>query len=218
MDIKYLLCCPGESHTSMPVVYQKTPLEDMHMRCLSRESIYDQMKFWPHQYTMNTYHDIIDSNMHNTRKSRSESISSISSNSHQSTVSTVASPTTVLIVSEKKTSNSQKSYKKTKKDIRITSQPRVSRKERCESSQTRTPWSSLEDELLQKGYKQGFSWAMISSIYLPHRSRGCCWGRFKTLQSKNIIEVKYQQHKHHRFGRHLWKSVEMIRKSITPTN
>ncbi|CAO3594808.1 unnamed protein product [Absidia cylindrospora] len=50
--------------------------------------------------------------------------------------------------------------------------------------QTRTPWTSSEDFLLQKGYSQGLSWAMISNTYLPHRSRGCCWGRFKTLQAK----------------------------------
>lgn len=58
--------------------------------------------------------------------------------------------------------------------------------------QTRTPWTPEEDDLLQKGYEQGLSWAMISCTFLPHRSRGCCWGRFKTLQSKNAIEV-YQQ-------------------------
>ncbi|KAG1451594.1 hypothetical protein G6F56_008048 [Rhizopus delemar] len=50
--------------------------------------------------------------------------------------------------------------------------------------QTRTPWTSTEDYLLEKGYLKGLSWAMISSRYLPHRSRGCCWGRFKTLRTK----------------------------------
>ncbi|OBZ89000.1 hypothetical protein A0J61_02958 [Choanephora cucurbitarum] len=58
--------------------------------------------------------------------------------------------------------------------------------------QTRVPWTPEEDDLLQKGYEQGLSWAMISCNFLPHRSRGCCWGRFKTLQNKNAIEV-YQQ-------------------------
>ncbi|KAI8344604.1 hypothetical protein BC941DRAFT_508137 [Chlamydoabsidia padenii] len=53
-----------------------------------------------------------------------------------------------------------------------------------QQTQTRTPWTASEDFLLQKGYSQGLSWAMISSTYLPHRSRGCCWGRFKTLQAK----------------------------------
>ncbi|KAI8980797.1 hypothetical protein BDB01DRAFT_795617 [Pilobolus umbonatus] len=51
---------------------------------------------------------------------------------------------------------------------------------------TRIPWSPEEDKLLQYGYSQGLSWAMISTVHLPHRSRGCCWGRFKTLQSKSL--------------------------------
>ena len=50
--------------------------------------------------------------------------------------------------------------------------------------QTRTPWTPFEDTLLKRGYNEGLSWAMISSTYLPHRSRGCCWGRYKTLQMK----------------------------------
>ncbi|CEG73934.1 hypothetical protein RMATCC62417_09219 [Rhizopus microsporus] len=66
--------------------------------------------------------------------------------------------------------------------------------------QTRTPWTPEEDNLLQQGYEQGLSWAMISATYLPHRSRGCCWGRFKTLQSKNVIEVY-----NHRICRRPWK-------------
>ena len=51
--------------------------------------------------------------------------------------------------------------------------------------QTRTPWTATEDYLLEKGYLQGLSWAMISAKYLPHRSRGCCWGRFKTLRAQS---------------------------------
>ncbi|KAI8992624.1 hypothetical protein BDB01DRAFT_443462 [Pilobolus umbonatus] len=66
--------------------------------------------------------------------------------------------------------------------------------------QTRTPWSPMEDDLLKQGYEQGLSWAMISSTFLPHRSRGCCWGRFKTLQNKNVVEV-YQK----KFSRKPWK-------------
>ncbi|EPB82126.1 hypothetical protein HMPREF1544_11125 [Mucor circinelloides 1006PhL] len=58
-------------------------------------------------------------------------------------------------------------------------------------SQTRTPWSSEEDQLLQQGYSQGLSWAMISTVYLPHRSRGCCWGRFKTLQAKSLEQREW---------------------------
>ncbi|KAG2192191.1 hypothetical protein INT47_005856 [Mucor saturninus] len=59
------------------------------------------------------------------------------------------------------------------------------------TNQTRTPWSSDEDILLQQGYSQGLSWAMISTVYLPHRSRGCCWGRFKTLQSKSLDQREW---------------------------
>ncbi|KAI9252636.1 hypothetical protein BY458DRAFT_582408 [Sporodiniella umbellata] len=55
-------------------------------------------------------------------------------------------------------------------------------------TQTRTPWTPQEDSLLHFGYEQGLSWAMISTTYLPHRSRGCCWGRYKTLQNKQIVE------------------------------
>ncbi|ORX53253.1 hypothetical protein DM01DRAFT_1323039 [Hesseltinella vesiculosa] len=72
--------------------------------------------------------------------------------------------------------------------------------------QTRTPWTPAEDELLQKGFEQGLSWAMISSTYLPHRSRGCCWGRFKTLQSKNLIDFKFQQQS--RLARRPWKTMD----------
>jgi hypothetical protein len=84
--------------------------------------------------------------------------------------------------------------------------------------QTRTPWTSPEDYLLEKGYLQGLSWAMISNKYLPHRSRGCCWGRFKTLQTKSTSEKKNWSEsedrvligaikKHARLFRQAWRSV-----------
>ncbi|KAI8138397.1 hypothetical protein BJV82DRAFT_631363 [Fennellomyces sp. T-0311] len=57
--------------------------------------------------------------------------------------------------------------------------------------QTRTPWTPEEDYLLEQGYSQGLSWAMISATYLPHRSRGCCWGRYKTLQSKAMEQREW---------------------------
>ncbi|CAO3615926.1 unnamed protein product [Cunninghamella echinulata] len=82
---------------------------------------------------------------------------------------------------------------------------------------SRTPWSSEEDFLLQKGYEQGLSWAMISSTYLPHRSRGCCWGRFKTLQTKALEQREWSDpedrllllaiKKHTKLFKHAWKSV-----------
>ncbi|CAO3644283.1 unnamed protein product [Cunninghamella blakesleeana] len=54
----------------------------------------------------------------------------------------------------------------------------------------RIPWTPDEDKLLKQGYEQGLSWAMIASTYLPHRSRGCCWGRFKTLKNKKLLTVR----------------------------
>ncbi|KAI9470489.1 MAG: hypothetical protein EXX96DRAFT_584510 [Benjaminiella poitrasii] len=83
--------------------------------------------------------------------------------------------------------------------------------------QQRTPWSYHEDQLLQQGYDQGLSWAMISTLYLPHRSRGCCWGRFKTLQAKLIEQREWNRtedkllmmaiKKHSRLFRQAWKVV-----------
>ncbi|KAI8076805.1 uncharacterized protein BX664DRAFT_343967 [Halteromyces radiatus] len=60
------------------------------------------------------------------------------------------------------------------------------------NSQIRVPWTPAEDMLLQQGYEQGLSWAMIAATYLPHRSRGCCWGRFKTLKNKKFLTVRRQ--------------------------
>ena len=73
------------------------------------------------------------------------------------------------------------------------------------SVQTRMAWTPTEDDLLQQGYDEGLSWAMISATYLPHRSRGCCWGRFKTLQSKNLVDPKRQNA---RLFRRPWKAVD----------
>lgn len=84
-------------------------------------------------------------------------------------------------------------------------------------SQTRTPWSSEEDRLLQQGYSQGLSWAMISTVYVPHRSRGCCWGRFKTLQAKSLEQKEWSDSedrllmlaikKNSRLFKQAWKAV-----------
>ncbi|KAI8066898.1 hypothetical protein BC940DRAFT_301815 [Gongronella butleri] len=71
---------------------------------------------------------------------------------------------------------------------------------------TRMAWSLYEDELLTRGYALGLSWAMISSTYLPHRSRGCCWGRFKTLQQKKVLTVTKQRS--HRIKTKPWKAFE----------
>ncbi|ORZ00630.1 hypothetical protein BCR43DRAFT_419919, partial [Syncephalastrum racemosum] len=85
------------------------------------------------------------------------------------------------------------------------------------TTQTRTPWTAEEDYLLQQGYAQGLSWAMISATYLPHRSRGCCWGRFKTLQTKALEQREWTNteermlilaiKKHSHLFNEAWKSV-----------
>lgn len=75
--------------------------------------------------------------------------------------------------------------------------------------QTRMAWTPTEDDLLQQGYDEGLSWAMISATYLPHRSRGCCWGRFKTLQSKNLVDPKRQNA---RLFRRPWKAIHGVNK------
>lgn len=84
-------------------------------------------------------------------------------------------------------------------------------------AQTRTPWSAEEDQLLQEGYSQGLSWAMIATVYLPHRSRGCCWGRFKTLQAKSLEQREWTESedrllllaikKNSKLFKQVWKSV-----------
>lgn len=63
---------------------------------------------------------------------------------------------------------------------------------RMQPTHTRVPWTPDEDMLLKQGYEQGLSWAMIASIHLPHRSRGCCWGRFKTLKNKKFLNIQRQ--------------------------
>lgn len=85
--------------------------------------------------------------------------------------------------------------------------------------QTRTPWTVSEDYLLEKGYMQGLSWAMISAKYLPHRSRGCCWGRFKTLQTKSTERKNWTESedrvllgaikKNTKLFKQAWRSVAM---------
>ncbi|OAD68134.1 Homeodomain-like DNA binding domain-containing transcription factor [Phycomyces blakesleeanus NRRL 1555(-)] len=90
---------------------------------------------------------------------------------------------------------------------------------------TRTPWTPEEDFLLQQGFMQDLSWAMISATYLPHRSRGCCWGRFKTLQTKEIEQREWSNEddkqlmlvikNHARLFKQAWKSVAQNMKNRT---
>lgn len=112
----------------------------------------------------------------------------------------------------------KQSRRRTESDVSLTTRHHMfiyshpNRRPRSESAgnnnnnvQTRTPWTPFEDHLLQQGYDQGLSWAMISSTYLPHRSRGCCWGRFKTLQNKNMVDPT---HSHMRHFRRPWKAID----------
>lgn len=83
--------------------------------------------------------------------------------------------------------------------------------------QTRVPWRPEEDHLLRQGYEQGLSWALISARYLPHRSRGCCWGRFKTLQTGEVHQREWHEKedqslciamkKHTKLFKQAWKAV-----------
>lgn len=103
--------------------------------------------------------------------------------------------------------------------VSTTTSPRLSKRQqhRNGGSQTRTPWTWEEDYLLQHGYSQGLSWAAISSTYLPHRSRGCCWGRFKTLQAKALEQREWTEaedqllmiaiKKHAHLFKQAWKAV-----------
>lgn len=101
----------------------------------------------------------------------------------------------------------------------VTASDNHSVKSMSRKQQTRTPWTASEDYLLEKGYMQGLSWAMISAKYLPHRSRGCCWGRFKTLQTKSTERKNWSESedrvllgaikKHSKLFKQAWKSVAM---------
>ncbi|KAG2183148.1 hypothetical protein INT43_006143 [Umbelopsis isabellina] len=83
--------------------------------------------------------------------------------------------------------------------------------------QTRVPWRPEEDHLLRQGYEQGLSWTLISARYLPHRSRGCCWGRFKTLQSMEVHRKEWSEKeddllrlavkKHAKLFKQVWRAV-----------
>ncbi|KAI9360976.1 hypothetical protein BD770DRAFT_470987 [Pilaira anomala] len=172
MDIKHLLCHPCDPYSSLLEKKQDN------IQINTTNIFYEPVEFWRH--------------------SRSNSTQSSISNSSCSSQSTIYhhSPSPSPVIKHRRRVNSEISSG----DFIVNSPQQIyhhsRRHHRSNSStshiQTRTPWSPEEDGLLRKGYEQGLSWAMISCTYLPHRSRGCCWGRFKTLQSKNVMEV-YQQ-------------------------
>ncbi|KAI8877766.1 hypothetical protein K501DRAFT_306089 [Backusella circina FSU 941] len=183
MDIKYLLC-----ESNMPLATKAKPT-----------------------FKDNHHHHEIWTAPLSSPKSTCSSISTCSSSS--SCDSEIGSPASSRSSSFSYPSNQKR--RRTASDVSITrhrmfiySHPH--RRPRSESAgnsavQTRTPWTPFEDQLLQQGYDQGLSWAMISSTYLPHRSRGCCWGRFKTLQNKNMVDPN---HSHMRHFRRPWKAID----------
>ncbi|SAM00330.1 hypothetical protein [Absidia glauca] len=242
MDLKHILCQPVEEPSSkqgfMVMMHPQTqhPLDDTyreHTRSISggghrinrSNSIHGSSSSGPYTLTPRkrvhsehyrtsplfswgqpTYHHHhqeevliapLSTNMVPTLSSSSSS-SSLSTLSPSSSTSTLSSPTTPTLTTPQRP---QQQKKPSVYDLHNLSPPA-----------TRTPWTPMEDDLLQKGYEQGLSWAMISATYLPRRSRGCCWGRFKTLQSKNLIDVKVQQQS--RLARRAWKNMD-VKKSAS---
>ncbi|KAI9258440.1 hypothetical protein EDC94DRAFT_543548, partial [Helicostylum pulchrum] len=201
MDLKYLLC---------------EPVSKLAVKANEQTVIIQQQQ----QKQQQQYDWIMSS-----PKSTCSSISTCSSTSTNSDDYTASPPDRSNSFSSLRNSSSPKqqqqqqqnlSRRRTASDVSLTrhhmfiySHP--NRRPRSESAgnnnnvQTRTPWTPFEDHLLQQGYDQGLSWAMISSTYLPHRSRGCCWGRFKTLQNKNMVDPS---HSHMRHFRRPWKAID----------
>ncbi|OBZ89071.1 hypothetical protein A0J61_02879 [Choanephora cucurbitarum] len=208
MDLKYLLCEPI-SRLSV----QANPIELARKQPIDLEwptkPIYhtNQQEWYQDQPTM------IISSPRSVCSSIS-ACSSTSSTSSQDDLNHVTSPHNHLDPSRL---YPYQSRRRTASDVSLTrhhmfiySHP--NRRPRSKSTgnndqpiQTRTPWTPFEDHLLRQGYDQGLSWAMISSTYLPHRSRGCCWGRFKTLQNKNMVDPAHSQMRHFRRP---WKAID----------
>ncbi|CEP13153.1 hypothetical protein [Parasitella parasitica] len=194
MDIKHLLCHPASVSIKTEFACQDPSLSSLASNSSSPTSPYvlplpthlEHAEFWKHNRSVST----ASSASSCTTNSSASSSSSIhmSTEKYRRRVNS-ESDTRFLVqlcpVQQQQFQHQQPQQQKSK----------PSKRARCNSAsyiQTRIPWTPEEDDLLQKGYEQGLSWAMISCTFLPHRSRGCCWGRFKTLQSKNAIEV-YQQ-------------------------
>ncbi|GAN09372.1 hypothetical protein MAM1_0263d08898 [Mucor ambiguus] len=196
MDINHLLChpiinnkpdfnyhhSPLSSDTSCPTLFFS---EHHQHHVLPLPANFDNEEFWQHNRSISTASIASNTSTCTTNSNHSSSIHSFTTtDQHQKYRRRVNSESDTKFIAYP--NHQQQRQKPT-----ITVAKRA-RAYSASSIQTRTPWTPAEDDLLQKGYQQGLSWAMISCTFLPHRSRGCCWGRFKTLQSKNAIEV-YQQ-------------------------
>ncbi|KAI9361561.1 hypothetical protein BD770DRAFT_383650 [Pilaira anomala] len=216
MDLKYLLCEPvsklAVKANEQTVLIQQQQQKQYGLDWHPTSPIYPSVITKGQEWIMGS------------PKSTCSSISTCSSTSTQSGDEYVNTPDqtssfnlrTKPINTTATTSNTNSSRRRAASDVSLTrhhmfiySHP--NRRPRSESAgnnnnvQTRTPWTPFEDHLLQQGYDQGLSWAMISSTYLPHRSRGCCWGRFKTLQNKNMVDPS---HSHMRHFRRPWKAID----------
>ena len=206
MDINHLLCHPiTKPDFTHQELISPSPLSSFssnsssptlspphHYFVLPLPANFENVDFWKHNRSMSTQSSASNCTIN----------SSISSSSINMKIPTIATLTTAAAAT---TATEQQKYRRrvnSESDTKFIAYPnhqhqksKPTKRARSNSEsyiQTRTPWTPDEDDLLQKGYEQGLSWAMISCTFLPHRSRGCCWGRFKTLQSKNVIEV-YQQ-------------------------
>ncbi|KAI9483329.1 MAG: hypothetical protein EXX96DRAFT_519564 [Benjaminiella poitrasii] len=224
MDLKYILCEPvsklaakANEQAAMLQHQKHFGLEWSTSRVYS-SSLANQQHDWNHPSVSMTLHDSPKS----VFSSLSTCSSTSSNNSHGNEEFVTIPDRSKSLSSLKTTSTQQPTRRRTASDVSLTRHhmfvySHFNRRPRSESAssnnssntnnnvQTRTPWTPFEDHLLQQGYDQGLSWAMISSTYLPHRSRGCCWGRFKTLQNKNMIDPNHTQLRHFRRP---WKSID----------
>ncbi|KAI7903955.1 uncharacterized protein BX663DRAFT_350444 [Cokeromyces recurvatus] len=228
MDLKYILCEPvsklaakaNEQAALMQQHQKQFGVEWSNNRLYSSNQQQKQQQDWNHPLVPPLL------TLHHSPKSSCSSLStcsSTSSNNSRSNDEFIAIPNKSKSLTPLHTtsSSSQKSSRRrTASDVSLTRHhmfvySHFNRRPRSESTssnntqhnnvQTRIPWTPFEDHLLQQGYDQGLSWAMISSTYLPHRSRGCCWGRYKTLQNKNMIDPNHSQLRHFRRP---WKSID----------
>ncbi|CAO3646613.1 unnamed protein product [Mucor fragilis] len=189
MDINHLLCHPIIAKSDFN--YQHSPLSsDTSSPLLSSSqqhyvlplpANFDNVEFWQHNRSLSTASSVSNTS---TCTTNSSIHSFTTADQHQKYRRRVNSESDTKFIAYP---NHQQQRQKP-----ATTATKRARANSASYIQTRTPWTPAEDDLLQKGYEQGLSWAMISCTFLPHRSRGCCWGRFKTLQSKNAIQV-YQQ-------------------------
>ncbi|KAI8393535.1 uncharacterized protein BYT42DRAFT_507127 [Radiomyces spectabilis] len=182
MDIRHLLCEPCND---VKAWYPMLP----------------KSAFQPVDYSDNViHHHCINTPSRSVSSSSISSGGSTSSNTSQTNFSPRDSWSPPTHYSRRRTNSAGSSVSVTPKtNYSATNRRRCTSASGAPNAVTqRTPWTPMEDHLLRLGYEQGLSWAMVSSTYLPHRSRGCCWGRFKTLQNKDAMTTARESN---RFGK-----------------